>query len=192
MGRDSILKAIKQHKPDLLPLPEIDGARFDDDVNLLDIFKHNVTLVGGSIKEIDKTLIDAEIKKQFPDAKSIVALAEGSSLGTISVNKQTNPHDLATIDLAIVNGAFGVAENGAVWISEKESIVRVLPFITNDLVVILSKEQLYLHMLNAYDAIATRDRSFGVFISGPSKTADIEQCLVIGAQGAMSLTIFLV
>ena len=192
MGRDSILKAIKQHKPDLLPLPEIDGARFDDDVNLLDIFKHNVTLVGGSIKEIDKTLIDAEIKKQFPDAKSIVALAEASSLGTIFVNKQTDPHELATIDLAIVNGAFGVAENGAVWISEKESIVRVLPFITNDLVVILSKEQLYLHMLNAYDAIATRDRSFGVFISGPSKTADIEQCLVIGAQGAMSLTIFLV
>ncbi|WP_117882382.1 LutC/YkgG family protein [Aureibaculum luteum] len=192
MGRDSILKAIKQHKPDLLPLPEIDGARFDDDVNLLDIFKHNVTLVGGSIKEIDKTLIDQEIKKQFPDAKSIVALAEASSLGTISVNKQTNPHDLATIDLAIVNGAFGVAENGAVWISEKESIVRVLPFITNDLVVILSKEQLYLHMLNAYDAISTRDRSFGVFISGPSKTADIEQCLVIGAQGAMSLTILLV
>ena len=192
MGRDSILKAIKQHKPDLLPLPEIDGARFDDDVNLLDIFKHNVTLVGGSIKEIDKTLIDAEIKKQFPDAKSIVALAEASALGTISVNKQTSPHDLATIDLAIVNGAFGVAENGAVWISEKESIVRVLPFITNDLVVILSKERLYLHMLNAYDAIATRDRSFGVFISGPSKTADIEQCLVIGAQGAMSLTIFLV
>ena len=192
MGRDSILKAIKQHKPDLLPLPEIDGARFDDDVNLLDIFKHNVTLVGGSIKEIDKTLIDAEIKKQFPDAKSIVALAEASALGTIFVNKQTDPHELATIDLAIVNGAFGVAENGAVWISEKESIVRVLPFITNDLVVILSKEQLYLHMLQAYDAIATRDRSFGVFISGPSKTADIEQCLVIGAQGAMSLTIFLV
>ncbi|MBJ2175921.1 LUD domain-containing protein [Aureibaculum sp. A20] len=192
MGRDSILKAIKQHKPDLLPIPEIDGARFDDDVNLLDIFKHNVALVGGSIKEVDKALIDIEIKKQFPHAENIVALNETSTLGTISVNKQTDPHELATIDLAIVNGAFGVAENGAVWVSEKESIVRVLPFISNDLVIILLKEQLVLHMLQAYHKIATRDRNFGVFISGPSKTADIEQCLVIGAQGAMSLTILLV
>ena len=47
-------------------------------------------------------------------------------------------------------------------------------------------------MLDAYDLIAERERSFGLFISGPSKTADIEQSLVIGAQAAMSLTVFLV
>ncbi len=192
MDRESILKSIQKNKPELLPLPEIDATRFDDDVNLLEIFKHNVKLVGGSTKEVTKSTIDSEIKKKFPKAEKIVSVAEESSLGTIPITDKTNPHDLAMIDLAIIKGVFGVAENGAVWVSEKESIVRVLPFICNDLIVILPKEQLHLHMLQAYEAIATRDRSFGVFISGPSKTADIEQCLVIGAQGAISLSIFLI
>jgi len=77
----------------------------------------------------------------------------------------------------------------AVWISENQFPIRVLPFVTNDLVIVLSKKELCLHMHDAYKRIANRERSFGLFISGPSKTADIEQCLVIGAQGAMSLTV---
>ncbi len=36
------------------------------------------------------------------------------------------------------------------------------------------------------------NEGYGVFISGPSKTADIEQSLVIGAQGPLSLTVFLI
>ena len=36
------------------------------------------------------------------------------------------------------------------------------------------------------------NEGYGVFISGPSKTADIEQSLVIGAQAALSLNIFLI
>ncbi|MBG7629483.1 MAG: LUD domain-containing protein [Bacteroidetes bacterium] len=70
--------------------------------------------------------------------------------------------------------------------------LRILPFITNYLVIILNIKDVCLHMHQAYKLIAERKRNFGLFISGPSKTADIEQCLVIGAQGAMSLTVFLI
>jgi L-lactate dehydrogenase complex protein LldG len=46
-------------------------------------------------------------------------------------------------------------------------------------------------MHEAYNRVGNNDYVFGVFISGPSQTADIEQALVIGAHGTMPLTIIL-
>lgn len=192
MGREAILQSIKENKPDLLPIPKINTDAFAEDINLKEVFKSNIALVGGTIKEIEKEAIDTEIKALYSNAKHIVSVTTKSSLGTVSVSRDTDPHSLENIDLAIVEGELGVSENGAIWVTANNSMVRALPFITNDLVIILEKEKLCLHMLQAYDSISQRDRDFGVFISGPSKTADIEQCLVVGAHGAMSLTVFLV
>lgn len=192
MSRESILQSIRSNKPSLLPIPEIDETVFDENINLKETFINNVTRVGGTAIETSVKDIDTRIKKIYPLAERIVCNSEKSSLGNVSITRDLDPHELDHIDLAIIDGLFGVAENGAIWITEKQSIVRALPFITNNLIIILSKDQLYLHMLHAYNAISQRDRSFGLFISGPSKTADIEQSLVIGAHGAMSLTVFLI
>ena len=192
MGRTSILKSIKRNKPELVTLPKIDLDLFSEKVDLIETFKSNVQLVGGSLKELNKNEdLDIVIKDLYPEAQKIVSQKSGSNLGSIAMIKESAAHSLENIDLAIIKGEFGVAENGAVWISESDFPVRVLPFITNDLVVVLSKKDLCLHMHQAYQKLANRKRTFGLFISGPSKTADIEQCLVIGAQGAMSLTIVL-
>jgi L-lactate dehydrogenase complex protein LldG len=192
MGREAILQSIKKNKPDLLPTPQIDENNFAEDINLKEVFKNNITVVGGSVKEVEKEAIDTDIKAIYSSAKRIVSVTEKSSLGTISVSKKTDSHTLEDIDLAIIEGELGVSENGAIWVTADNSIVRALPFITNDLVIILNKDKICLHMLEAYDVISTRKRDFGVFISGPSKTADIEQCLVVGAHGAMSLTVLLI
>ncbi|SNR72034.1 Uncharacterised ACR, YkgG family COG1556, partial [Lutibacter agarilyticus] len=76
--------------------------------------------------------------------------------------------------------------------SETQFPIRVLPFIANDLVIVLDKTAICQHLHEAYALTSKRERTFGVFIAGPSKTADIEQCLVVGAQGAMSLTVVLI
>lgn len=192
MSRESILKSIGSNKPELVPLPTIDQKIFEEDVNLLDTFINNVTSVGGQVLQTTSDRIDEDIRKLYPNATEIISISEKTSLGTMEIFSETDPHELSHIDLAIVDGEFGVAENGAIWMNEQNSIVRALPFITDHLVIILPTDQLYLHMSKAYDAIANRERSFGLFISGPSKTADIEQSLVIGAHGAMSLVIVLV
>lgn len=192
MSRESILNAVKKNKPDLLPLPEINLEVFSEDVDLVKTFIGNVEFVGGRAIQLDAiSNMDSEIKKLYPNASKIVSCIKESSLGTISISENINPHNLEDIDLAIVKGELAVAENGAVWIVENDVTIRVLPFITNDLVLVVNKEDIHLHMHSAYETITQRDRTFGVFISGPSKTADIEQCLVIGAQGAISLTILI-
>ena len=192
MGRESILKSIKKNKPALLPLPNLNIDFFSEEIDILKMFKENVQLVGGTLVELDKIeSLDAEIKKRYPKAQNIIAYLPESNLGSILIKEETNPHALEAIDLAIIKGEFGVAENGSVWITDDQFLIRVLPFITNDLVIVLSKKDLCDNMHDAYKKIAARKRTFGLFISGPSKTADIEQCLVIGAQGAMSLTVVL-
>jgi len=193
MGREAILNSIKKNKPELVNLPNIDLQLFEENIDLVDTFKNNVQLVGGSVSEINQiNSLDTEIKKLYPNAKNIVTHLPESNLGNVAITNETTPHSLKNIDLTIIKGEFGVSENGAVWISENQFPIRALPFITNDLVILLQKESLCLHMYNAYKKIYDRKRTFGLFISGPSKTADIEQCLVIGAQGAMNLTVILV
>lgn len=193
-SRAAILSAIKKHKPQLLPLPEINLDLFaEEEVDLLATFIENLKFVGGSVKILDSISdLDATIQEIYPHAKQIISTSQESNLGTISITKETDPHSLENIDLAIIKGQFAVAENGAIWISENDFVIRALPFITNDLVLIISKDQLFLHMHDAYEYLSDREKTYGLFLSGPSKTADIEQCLVIGAQGAISLTVFIV
>lgn len=103
-----------------------------------------------------------------------------------------DPHELEDLDLAILDGQFGVAENGAIWLEDADLGLRALPFITEHLVIVLDRKNLVETMHQGYNRIGSASSGFGVFIAGPSKTADIEQSLVVGAHGAKSLRVVLV
>jgi L-lactate dehydrogenase complex protein LldG len=68
---------------------------------------------------------------------------------------------------------------------------KAICFISENLVILISRKNIVNNMHEAYDHIQFNDYGFGTFISGPSKTADIEQSLVYGAQAARGVTIFL-
>jgi len=99
---------------------------------------------------------------------------------------------LENIFLTCIKGKIGVAENGAVWVIEEDMGNRLLPFICQHLVLVLHSKDLVVNMHEAYQKIDAVNTGYGVFIAGPSKTADIEQSLVIGAHGARSLKIFII
>ena len=100
--------------------------------------------------------------------------------------------ELEKVERAYIKGTVAVAENGAVWVYESQMKNRLLPFICQHLVLVVDKKDIVATMHDAYDKINTGAEGFGVFIAGPSKTADIEQSLVIGAHGARSTTVYVV
>ena len=99
---------------------------------------------------------------------------------------------LNRIEHAVLQGNFGVAENGAIWLEDKDLPHRIVPFIAQHLIFILDTNKIVATMQEAYRQIDLNDTGYGVFISGPSKTADIEQSLVYGAHGARELTVLLI
>lgn len=174
----------------MTPLPELPAFEVPA-LALPILFKENSEQLGSRVLLTASRLsLPAQIQQLFPDARQVASpLTEMNS--TIDLSKVSDPHELAGVDLAIIRGQLGVAENAAIWVSEEDCGHRVLPFITQHLLILLSQKKLVHNMHEAYAQIEVDATGFGVFIAGPSKTADIEQSLVIGAQGARSLTVIL-
>ena len=193
MSRENILNTIKKNKPALAELPVISAENFKGGKNLKELFVQNVEATGGKVVFIkDKNDAVLHIKNLFKDINNIISLSEDINITTINPQKFLLLKNLINLNWLILDAQFGVAENGAVWVSEKNIFHRVIPFITLHLVLILNEKQIIENMHEAYERLSSFDEGYGVFISGPSKTADIEQSLVIGAQGPLSTTVFLI
>jgi L-lactate dehydrogenase complex protein LldG len=192
MNRKKILANIGASKPPLSPLPEV-PLFLTDGQNFVAAFVKMVEGGAGKILEAESlAALDSLIGRAFPDAGKIYCRVEGCSLGTMDPAEITNPAALQDVDIAILPAQLGVAENGAIWLDERDLGLRISAFIAQHLVVVVKKEAIVENMHVAYGQLKTGETGFGVFIAGPSKTADIEQALVIGAQAARSYTVVLV
>lgn len=185
-SKEQILQNIRNNnvvKDTSLPDYTNFGLTFDDK---FDKFSTMLESVGGKALVIKKEKLDDTIKELYPDEKIITTNVDISNLGNFNANEETDPHNLRDIDLAIVKGEFAVTENGAVWLKNSENRHRSLYFIAQNIVLVVNKNSLLNNMHEAYDLISFEKSTYGVFVSGPSKTADIEQSLVIGAHGPKS------
>ena len=193
-SREAILSAVRKHLPQSTPLPSLDGPwiTYPDPVAQ---FCAVLEMIGGrgfpvsSEAEIPAIL---ETLPQFASAKQILSLVPAVHPGNASMEAIADPHDLADIDFAILPGQVAVAENAAIWVNEAAVKHRVIYFLCQHLSLIVPVSQLVHNMHQAYERISVTETPYGGFIAGPSKTADIEQSLVIGAHGPRSMTVFLV
>ena len=190
MSKSKILAAIQKNKPTGATLPTIPSFTIGK-TTPNDSFAAMVEVGGGQvIRDTNSKNLNTTLKKLFPEAKRIASpLPEIES--NIDLDQIPSPGELESVDIAVIRGQIGIAENGAVWVTEKDCVHRVLPFITQHLIILLNQSDIVHNMHEAYERIQVDATGFGLFIAGPSKTADIEQSLVIGAQGARSLTIVL-
>lgn len=183
-SREKILSAIAEVATSDKKLPEIPDFRLSGDLE--ELFTRSI--LGNKGEVISKEEFERWLPTMhFSKVISLSYLFKNHS--TISL--PSDPHELEDLGLAILDGQFGVAENGAIWLEDSNLGLRALPFITEHLVIVLDRNKLVETMHQGYELIGDSKSGFGLFLAGPSKTADIEQSLVIGAHGAKSLRVLL-
>jgi len=189
-SREKITAAVKMNQPEWMPLPVADAVKAIQFENDLEQFTTVLTAIGGTAVPVTSlNEVSAYIQHTFGGNSNCIATVSGLT-GVSLPDENTDPHSLQHTDLAVISAQFGVAENGAVWVTENDYKIRALPFICSHLAVIINKSNIVNTMHGAYDLIGQTDYGFGVFIAGPSKTADIEQSLVLGAHGPKTMTVF--
>lgn len=193
-ARSDILDAVRSRRAAPAELPSLSGAwiTYPDRIRQ---FAETLRGVGGTCREVrDESQLRGELAQLEPmkSARKICSLVPGAAHATFDLAQVDDPHELEDVDVAIARGDFAVAENGAVWVTDRDMKHRAILFITQHLVLVVPRDQVIDNMHQAYERLSFAGTGFGVFLSGPSKTADIEQSLVIGAHGPRSLTVFLV
>jgi len=189
-SKELILESIRKHTQTKYEKPElsVDAITYSDKQAE---FCEMLQFVGGEflILKEGEDLNDV-IMRLNPEAKRIGSTLSYITCNTFNPDELEYSTELNGTDLAIVEGVFGVAENGAVWMDQNVKH-KALYFISEKLIIVLDKNKLVNNMHEAYRQMEIGKYGFGVFISGPSKTADIEQALVIGAHGPKGLMVIL-
>ena len=192
-NKDDILKRYRANVREKYDMPDLSDIKATTYPIPLVQFVKMTEMVGGQVIEVDPGRdINVLIKELFPDAKEIASNLPEITIATRNPDTVGRARDLNGTDVGIIRGKFGVAENACIWIPQtmKEKAVC---FISENLIILLPKSQIVNNMHEAYKRIEFDKEydGYGTFISGPSKTADIAQVLVMGAQAARSATVLL-
>jgi L-lactate dehydrogenase complex protein LldG len=189
-NRETILRTIRANLPNV----KVEHPGIPDFPHpaggLKALFEQRLKEAGGAAYDVGSVAeAESRLSLLHPDAK-VVCSAVPEIAGTRPVEKVRDPHDLADVDVGVVRAQFGVAESGAVWLTQEDLVVDALGFLSQHLIVLLDPKQIVPDMHAAYRRVRLHETAFGCFMMGPSATADVEATLVHGAQGARSLNLF--
>jgi L-lactate dehydrogenase complex protein LldG len=212
-AREAILAAVKKNRPTpAVPLPDVYEPAWEGTLvnlgykehfarmpevehphgtseSLLPHFRTQLEAMGGRSFEVANAAeANKKLAELFPNAK-VVCSAVPEIPGTRRIENVVDPHELSDVDVGVVRSTLGVAEAGAVWLTQTELVVNALGVLSQHLIVLLDPQAVVETMHDAYRQIDLRRSPYGLFMAGPSATGDIEGVIIHGAQGARSLTV---
>ncbi len=191
-SKEDILKKYRANIREQFDMPDLSDIRAITYPDPLLQFMNMTKSVGGNAIEVEEGRdVNELIRELYPDAKEIASNLPEITIATRNPDEVGRARDLNGTDVGIIRGSFGVAENACVWIPQQMK-EKAVCFISEHLVILLKKSEIVNNMHEAYRRIQFNDYGYGTFISGPSKTADIAQVLVMGAQAARSVTVLLI
>lgn len=188
--KDEILSRIRENTGRRYEMPDLtlDAITYEDRVST---FADNLKAAGGEAVVLQPGEdVNAVIRRAFPKVRRVASNLAEITCATFNPDDLDDPRELNGTDLSVVRASFGVAENGAVWLPLNVRFKAVY-FISEALVILLDRRELVNNMNEAYRRTAATEYSYGTFMAGPSKTADIEQALVFGAHGPMRVMVIL-
>jgi L-lactate dehydrogenase complex protein LldG len=192
-SRSRILDALRTASAPAAPEPDLSrvGVRWPDPIARL---TDAVAAVAGKVVRVpDRPALSAAVAALAAELRvTRVGSAVPEVQGNVELASLPDPHQLEGLGLAVLPGAFAVAENGAVWVPADRFRPRGAFVVAEHLALVVAAADVVHDMHEGYRRVGFPGAGFGTFIAGPSKTADIEQALVIGAHGARSCTLFLV
>lgn len=189
-GRENILSEIRKNRRQAFEMPDFSDicpVEYQDKVK---VFMDTVSLVGGHARRLSPGEdVNLVLKEIYPDAE-VIASSLPEIAASLDPDKVSHARELNGTGLGVVKGEVAVAENGCVWVPQtmKE---RAVMFISECLAIIVDSKDIVNNMHEAYGRIEMSGYGYGCFISGPSKTADIAQALVMGAQAARDVTVII-
>lgn len=184
-SREKILASVLASQP-RRALNEITVPSPSGNAGAVEEFVATLVRIGGAAVHIASADdIQRLIREKAAPGQRIVSPIFGGNIAFESAD----PHDFSDVGVCLLEGKLGVAENGAVWLTDSEMHNRVLPFICDHLFLLLREDRIVADLAQAYQHLGPYE--YGTFIAGPSKTADIEQALVLGAHGPATLTVLL-
>jgi hypothetical protein len=166
-----------------------------------EVFGNSLKTVGGALLSATPSAneaIQAAIDMGRGPGRVVAAAAAVPLLNGVSgweaAKPTTTPHDWADVDLAIIRAELACAENAALLVSSESLPERALAFLAQRILVLVPRTRLIGGFIAAQAELARRlagDEALhhATWMSGPSKTADIEQTLVIGAHGVCALAV---
>lgn len=178
-GREKILQSVRANRPPSEELPaewNLPGQAIDP----MDQFTFHLEAIGGVARFFEsKSLAIAALSELSPDLLIRDLVRE-----MVLEDSDLEP------DITVVEARAAVAENAAVYITDQEAIERNYLFLGQKLIALVSRQTLLSDMHEAYEKIDLASTGFGIFIAGPSATADIAQILVRGAHGPSEMEVW--
>lgn len=189
-SREKILSLIRKNQPTSIPRPKLNFEKQHFE-NPVERFCELLEMVGGMTRIVsaDENLLKFSKISEYDKVLSALKVIPDQNIDRDTIK---TAHDMKDIDYCCFHVDLAVAENGAFLTNCEDFDFRSVYFLAQHLIVTVNAKDIVHNMHEAYKACGEMDRGeFSVFVSGPSKTADIEQCLVIGAHGARSLQVFI-
>jgi len=167
------------------PQPPLDphGAAplLDDRTSNAQRFARELQLVGGETRFV---------AREEDVAGAIAAFASERGLGPASM-------DFASADYSLLRAEALLADTGSAIVIERSAERRLAPYLPRTCIIVADAAVVHATMTAAaleavHVAARQGDRGEAVIITGPSRTADIEKTLVLGAHGPKTLVVFIV